>query len=137
MGMVTSHSYRRTTQGARPMHHSSHRFPRWMSAAIVALFVVTGLLVGPAPSALANGPEKLLFRAEFDSAPLGPLTAPLIVETGTIVPQAGTLAIVAGTSGRRLQLDSSAGQATALMRWSNYPGPLPTTSQGALTVRIT
>jgi hypothetical protein len=95
------------------------------------------LLGGHVPSALADRPESTLFRAEFDSAPLGPLSGPLTAEPGTVVPEAGTVTIASGKSGRALKLESGAGQASALMQWSNYPGPLATNSQGTLTVRIT
>jgi hypothetical protein len=101
---------------------------------IMALSV---LLVGPAPIALADRPESTLFRAEFDSAPLGPLSGPLTVAPGTVVPQAGTVTIASAKTGRALKLASGAGDASALMQWTNYPGALPANSQGTLTLRIT
>jgi hypothetical protein len=118
-----------------------HRTPSWfarMTSILVGVSIVfTALLTGPAPTALADGPETTLFRAEFDAAPLGPLSTPLTVEKGIVVPQAGSLSIASGLSGRALKLDSGAGQATAVMQWSNYPGAIPVNSQGTLTVRIT
>src|SRR5207244_8287531 len=67
----------------------------------------------------------------------GPLTRPRVVAKGSVVAQAGTVSIASGPTGRARTLDGSAGQATALMQWSNYPGAIPVNSQGALTVRIT
>src|SRR5689334_18337899 len=112
------------------MDRSTTWFARVMALLIGIALIGTSLVAGPAPSALADGPETTLFRAEFDSAPLGPLTSPLLVEKGSVVAQAGTVAIASGTSGRALRLDSSAGQATALLQWSNYPGAIPVNSQG-------
>src|SRR3954470_3764329 len=119
------------------MHRTTSWFARMTSILVGVSIVFTALLTGPAPTALANGPETTLFRAEFDSAPLGPLNTPLTVEKGVVVPQAGSLSIASGLSGRALTLDSGAGQATAIMQWSNYPGAIPVNSQGTLTVRIT
>ena len=119
------------------MHRTTSWFARMTSILVGVSIVFTALLTGPAPTALANGPETTLFRAEFDSAPLGPLSTPLTVEKGVVVPQAGSLSIASGLSGRALRLDSGAGQATAVMQWSNYPGAIPVNSQGTLTVRIT
>jgi hypothetical protein len=96
-----------------------HRTTRWFARIITILVGIallsTALLAGPAPIALADGPETTLFRAEFDSAPLGPLAGPLLVEQGSVVAQAGTVTIASGLTGRVLTLDSSASQATALM----------------------
>src|SRR5437762_1197649 len=118
-----------------------HRTTRWFARIITILVGIallsTTLLAGPTSTALADGPETTLFRAEFDSAPLGPLTSPLAVEQGSVVAQAGTVTIASGLTGRALMLDSSAGQATAIMQWSNYPSAIPVNSQGTLTVRIT
>jgi len=119
------------------MHRTTRWFARIMTVLVGIALLSTALLAGPAPIALADGPETTLFRAEFDSAPLGPLTSPLLVEQGSVVAQAGTVTIASGPTGRALTLDSSAGQATALMQWSNYPGAIPVNSQGTLTVRIT
>src|SRR4029079_11600466 len=55
----------------------------------------------------------------------------------SVVAQAGTVTIASGPTGRALTLDGSAGPATALMQWNNYPGVIPVNSQGTLTVRIT
>src|SRR5436305_2032308 len=119
------------------MHRTTRWFARIMSVLVGIALLSTALLAGPAPIALADGPETTLFRAEFDSAPLGPLAGPLLVEQGSVVAQAGTVTIASGPTGRALTLDSSASQATALMQWSNYPGAIPVNSQGTLTVRIT
>jgi hypothetical protein len=119
------------------MHRSTSWFARMTSILVGIAILSTALLAGPAPTALADGPETTLFRAEFDSAALGPLTGALVVEKGSVVPQAGTVTIASGPSGRALTLDGSAGEATALMQWSNYPGAIPVNSQGTLTVRIT
>src|SRR5690242_12889094 len=119
------------------MNRSTTWFARMMALVIGIALIGTSLVAGPAPTALADGPETTLFRAEFDAAPLGPLTSPLAVEQGSVVAQAGTVTITSGPTGRALTLDSSAGQATALMQWSNYPGAIPVNSQGTLTVRIT
>src|SRR6266508_2416757 len=119
------------------MHRTTSWFAR-MTAILIGIAIVgTSLLAGPARSVLADGPETTLFRAEFDAAPLGPISSPLSAETGSVVPQAGGVSIASGPSGGALKLDGSAGQATALMQWSNYPGAIPVNSQGTLTVRIT
>ena len=118
-----------------------HRITIWfarITAMLVGIAILsTALVVSPTPSVLADGPETTLFRAEFDSAPLGPLAGPLVVEKGSVVGQAGTVTIASGPTGQALKLDGSAGQASALMQWSNYPGAIPVNSQGTLTVRIT
>src|SRR5215213_8535835 len=121
------------------MHmHRTTSWLAWMTSILVGVSIVfNALLTGPARTALASGPETTLFRGEFDSAPLGPLNTPLTVEKGVVVPPAGSLSIASGLSGRALTLDSGAGQATAVMQWSNYPGAIPVNSQGTLTVRIT
>lgn len=118
------------------MSRKSLGLARFVSLVVVGMLMLNIVLFGPASHAYANGPETVLFRAEFESAPLGPLSTPLLVETGTVVPQTGANALVALGSGHALQLDSGGGQATALMQWSNYPGAIPTTSQGTLSVRI-
>src|SRR5689334_2277273 len=131
--MVTSHDslfYHKE----RGMHHSTTWLTRITSILVGIALLSTVLVAGPAPSALANGPETTLFRAEFDSAPLGPISSPLSVETGSVIAQSGTVTIASGTSGRALKLESTAGQSTALMQWSNYPGAIPVNSQGTLTV---
>jgi hypothetical protein len=119
------------------MQRSTSWLTRITSILVGIVMISTALAAGPAPSALANGPETTLFRAEFDSAPLGPISSSLSVETGSVVAQAGTVTIASGTSGRALKLESGAGQTTALMQWSNYPGAIPVNSQGTITVRIT
>src|SRR5262245_24138837 len=116
--------------------HRTTWFTRITSILAGVSIILTTLLAGPAPSALANAPESTLFRAEFNAAPLGPLSGPLLVEQGSVVPQAGTVSIADGTGGRALKLESTAAQAAALMQWSNYPGAIPTNAQGTLTVRI-
>ena len=116
-------------------YRSSSPFARLWSAA-VALAMVLALLVSGAPPRAYAQEEHTLFQAEFDSAPLGALSGPLAVETGTVVPQEGNVAIAAAASGQALALDSSAGQATALLQWSNYPGALPISPTQELTLRI-
>src|SRR6266508_955615 len=118
------------------MHRTTSWLARMTSILVGVAIVFTMLLAGPAPSALADGPETTLFRAEFDSAPLGPISSPLSVEKGSVVLQAGTVTIASGPTGRALKLDGSADQATALMQWSNYPGAIPVNSQGTLTVPL-
>ncbi len=119
------------------MYRTTRWFTRITSILAGVSLIFTALLAGPAPNALANAPETTLFRGEFNAATLGPLSGPLVVEQGTVVPQAGTVTIADGTGGRALKLESASGQATALMQWSNYPGAIPTNSEGTLTVRIT
>src|SRR4051794_7885969 len=119
------------------MHRTTSWFARITATLVGIAIMSTTLLAAPAPRAFADGPETTLFRAEFDTAPLGPLSTPLSVEAGSVVPQAGTVTIASGPTGRALKLESNAGQATALMQWSNYPGAIPVNSQGTLTVRIT
>jgi hypothetical protein len=88
--------------------------------------MLLGALPSFAPSsAYARNSEDTLFRAEFDSAPIGPLAGPLTVEAGTVVPQGGSVAVATTPFGRALTLDGAGGQATALLQWSNYPGGLP------------
>src|SRR4051812_35193896 len=111
------------------MSHNTSLFVRLASCLLGMSMALSALLVGPAPIALADRPEATLFHAEFDSAPLGPLSGPLTVAPGTVVPQ-GTVSIANGKAGRALKLASGAGDASALMQWSNYPGALPATSQG-------
>src|SRR5262245_35045605 len=115
------------------MYRSHLRFAHLVAAAL-ALTMLLGALPAFAPlSAYAGGRDETLFRAEFDSAPVGPLTAPLAVETGTVVPQSGRVAIAATPLGRALALDGTAGQATALLQWSNYPGGLPIGGTGPIS----
>src|SRR5215216_7563538 len=117
------------------MPHTTAWFTRLAACALGMIMVLSALLAGPAPIALADRPEATLFRAEFDSAPLGPLSSPLTVAPGTVVPQAGNVAITSGKTGRALKLASGAGETGALLQWSNYPGALPVNSQGTLTLR--
>src|SRR5262249_2561029 len=119
------------------MHRTPSQFARMTSLLVGVSLLFSVLLAGPAPAALADGPEIGLFRAEFDSLPLGPVSGSLTVEKGAVVPLEGSVAIASGTTGRALELDGSAGQSTAVMQWSNYPGAIPVNSQGTLTVRIT
>jgi hypothetical protein len=97
------------------MVRSSSQFTHLISVVVGLSLILTALLVGPAPAAQASGPETVLFRAEFDGAPAGALSGPLAVETGKVVPDAGAIAIAAATSGKALQLDGAAAQASALM----------------------
>ncbi|HEX5688646.1 MAG TPA: hypothetical protein VFX76_01515 [Roseiflexaceae bacterium] len=90
----------------------------------VTLAIVLGLSLAAAPPRAYAGSDNL-FHAEFESAPLGALTAPLPVEIGTVVAQGGNVAVAAISGGRALSLDGSSGQATALLQWDNYPGGLP------------
>src|SRR5262245_16449485 len=107
------------------MNCSPLRFARLVSVTL-ALTMLLGALPSFAPSsAYARGSEDTLFRAEFDSAPAAPLTGPLTVEAGTVVPQGGSVAVATTPFGRALALDGTGGQATALLQWSNYPGGLP------------
>jgi hypothetical protein len=107
------------------MYRSPLRFARLVSVTL-ALTMLLGALPSFAPSsAYAGGSEDTLFRAEFDSAPIGPLAGPLTVEAGTVMPQGGNVAIATTPFGRALALDGAGGQATALLQWSNYPGGLP------------
>src|SRR5689334_21614627 len=99
------------------MDRSTTWFARAIALLIGIALIGTTLVAGPPPSVLADVPETILFRAEFDSAPLGPLAGPLAVEQGIVVPQAGTVAIANGPGGRSLALDGGAAQATALMQW--------------------
>lgn len=101
------------------------RLIRFVSTLVSLAVVAAAVLAGAPARAHADGPRTTLFRAEFDSAPVGPLSAPLAVEAGTIVPQEGSAAIVTATAGRALVLDGAGGQSTALMQWRNFPGALP------------
>jgi hypothetical protein len=106
----------------------SHNHP-WLSRLISAstmLAIILGLSLAAAPpNANAGSREATLFHAEFESAPLGAIAAPLSVETGTVVAQGGNVAVAATPGGRALALNGTGGQATALLQWSNYPGGLP------------
>jgi hypothetical protein len=107
------------------MYRSQLRFARLVSVALT-LTLLFGALPSFAPSsAYADSREDTLFRAEFESAPVGPLAGPLTVETGSIVPQGGSVAVATTSFGRALVLDGAGGQATALLQWNNYPGGLP------------
>src|SRR5262245_19359937 len=88
-----------------------------ISSLLVGFVIISSILIAaPAPRALADGHETTLFRAEFDSAPLGPISNPLDVETGSVVPQEGLVTVAHGLSGRALKLQSSSGPATALVQ---------------------
>jgi hypothetical protein len=106
--------------------HRSHRWIIRLAAAAVTLSLLLATLasVPPGRALAAKGPSTL-FRAEFDAAPVGPLSGPLNVETGQVVPQGGSVAVADTLFGRALALQGTSGQATALMQWLNYPGPLP------------
>jgi hypothetical protein len=107
------------------MYRSQFRFTRLVSAAL-ALTMLFGALPSFAPrSAFAGGGENTLFRAEFESAPAAPLSGPLAVEAGMVVPQGGSVAVATTPFGHALALNGANGQATALLQWSNYPGGLP------------
>jgi hypothetical protein len=62
------------------MHRTTIWFARIAAMLVGIAIMSTVLLAAPAPIVLADGPETTLFRAEFDSAPLGPLAGPLLVE---------------------------------------------------------
>ena len=86
-----------------------HRTPSWfvrMTTILVGIAIMsTALMAGPAPRALADGPETTLFRAEFDSVPLGPLSGSLTVENGSVVAQAGAEAVGKGMGGADINGD--------------------------------
>src|SRR5512134_1982413 len=107
------------------MFGSRPRFAHLVSAALAITMLLGALPSFAPPSAYAGSREETLFRAEFDSAPVGPLTGPLAVEAGTVVPQGGNVAVATTPFGRALALDGTGGQATALLQWSNHPGGLP------------
>ena len=107
------------------MYRSHLRFARLVSAALAITMLLGALPAFAPPNAYAAGRENTLFRAEFDSAPAGPLAGPLAVETGMVVPQGGNVAVATTPFGRALALDGNGGRATALLQWSNYPGGLP------------
>lgn len=120
------------------MHHrTTQGLARLMSAVVAFTLLSAALLASPAPRSYAADQSETLFHAEFGNAPLGPLTGPLSVEAGTVVPHGGSVAVVGTPIGRKLGLDGSGGQATALMQWTNYPGALPISSTQDLSLRIT
>src|SRR5262249_46516857 len=119
------------------MSRSSSLFARLASVTVGFVLVFATLLVGAAPQAHAGPAEFTLFRAEFDSAPQGPLSGPLTVEQGQVVPQAGAVSVASATTGRALRLDGGGGQSTALMQWINYPNGLPISTTQELNLRVT
>src|SRR5262245_24750881 len=119
------------------MSRSSSLFARLASVTVGFVLIFATLLVGAAPQAQAASGDFTLFRAEFDSAPLGALTGPLMVEQGQVVPQAGAVSVASATTGQALQLDGGTGQSTALMQWINYPNALPISGTQELNLRIT
>ena len=116
------------------MYRKTSPLVRLVSSIVAVVFSLGALLAGAPPHAQA-ATATTLFRAEFDSAPVGAVSGPLTVETGTVVPQ-GSVAIAAASSGRALALNSAAGPATALMQWSNFPGALPISTTQELSLRI-
>ena len=116
------------------MRSSNSWFVRMVLAALTLVLLLTAVLSIPPGRAYAASRPNTLFRAEFDSAPTGPLAGPLSVETGTVVPQGGSVAVANTLFGRALALDGSGGQATALMQWLNYPSGLPLGSTAVVTL---
>ena len=89
----------------------------------------------PAHAAPVRADEATLFRATFEGATPGPVTAPLKVETGTVVAGSGTVA-VATVNSKQLVVDGANAQSTALLRWDNYPNALPGAPPPAVHVKI-
>jgi hypothetical protein len=119
------------------MNQARTQLGRLLAALLAIMVVCGGTLATPARYAYADdaGIEATLFRATFGSATIGPLTAPLQVETGEVVREEGTVAVV-DSSERVLEIDGTGGQATALLRWNNYPGALPGAPPPAVRVQI-
>ncbi|HEX9371333.1 MAG TPA: hypothetical protein VF897_10010, partial [Roseiflexaceae bacterium] len=92
------------------MHRSILPFARFISTSLALILLLSAPLSIPPRRAYAGG-DGTLFRAEFESAPLGPLTGPLTVETGTVVPQGGSVTVAATPTGRALALNGTGGQA--------------------------
>ena len=91
------------------MSRSSSLFARLASVTVGLALVLATLLVGAAPRAQASPAEFTLFRAEFDSAPQGPLSGPLSVEQGQVVPQAARSRSPARQPGARSCSTAAAG----------------------------
>ncbi|HEX9438419.1 MAG TPA: hypothetical protein VF909_02010 [Roseiflexaceae bacterium] len=117
------------------MHRSILPFARFISTSLALILLLSAPLSIPPRRAYAGG-DGTLFRAEFESAPLGPLTGPLTVETGTVVPQGGSVTVAATPTGRALALNGTGGQATALMQWSNFLGALPISTTEELNLSV-
>ena len=65
-----------------------YRTPSWfvrMTSILVAVSIIfTALLAGPASNTQAAAPVSSLLRAEFDAAPLGPLSGPLVASSARL-----------------------------------------------------
>jgi hypothetical protein len=113
-----------------------------LSMLTVTLAVVcASLLPGFSAQAFAEEQQMTLFRANFNAAPIGPVSSPLKTEVGTVVPRvesmSGAVAVAAVQGDKALVLDSTTGPATALLRWRNFPNDLTSVSNGeARNLRI-
>lgn len=116
------------------MPRRSLLYARLFSVPLALVLIMVSFLAGPAPQARAESTTKL-FQAEFEGQPAGPLTAPLTVNVGTVVPEEGNVTLGQAAS-QALVLDGTAGQATALFQWANYPGALPISTTERLEVVI-
>lgn len=117
------------------MSHPKHTLQQFMSAFIALTMVCVAVLAGP-PPAQAKENTTTVFETTFEAAPIGPITTPLAVEIGTVKADKGTVAITQLGSSRALSVDGTAGDATALLQFSNYPGALPAKEKGAFRLRI-
>ncbi len=118
-------------EGTQRMDRRSQRVARSLSIVITLLLVFEAVAISWPRPTYAQPSVRSVFRANFDSAPVGTLAVgdALAVEEGTIVATTAPVAIVTGrpgVSGRALEVDgSSAGSGSVLLRFRDYPDGLP------------
>ncbi len=118
-------------EGTQRMDCRLQRVAHSLSIVIALLLVFEAVAISLPTPTYAQPPVRTVFRANFDTAPVGTLTVgdALDVEEGTVVATAAPVAIVTGrpgVSGRALEVDgSSAGSGSVLLRFRDYPDGLP------------
>ncbi|GAB4188789.1 MAG: hypothetical protein OHK0022_00870 [Roseiflexaceae bacterium] len=114
--------------------------PSWLARLMIAwltLAIVGVGVLGSAPrTTQAAVRTTTLFKAEFENAPLGALAGPLVVDLGEVVAEKGTVEVGKFDS-KALVLNGTAGEASALLQWDNYPSRLPLRTPEELQIRIT
>lgn len=115
------------------MRHPINLVARPLFALLAVLLAFGTLLSAPSRPAYADSFERTVFKADFDAAPLGAITAPLAVEVGNVVAVTAPVAIARieeedddddddDDDSKALTVSSGG---VALLRFSNYPGALP------------
>ncbi len=114
--------------------------PSWLSRLTVVwltLAVVGASVLVSAPRATeAAIRTTTLFKAEFENAPVGALSGPLVVDLGEVTAEKGTVEVGKFDS-KALVINGAAGEASALLQWDNYPKRLPLRTPEELQIRIT